>query len=689
MCSSRPSPRRFDDLQEDEIRVLYLNPGTPEEPLTGELRLASITPDTSGELRLASITHDTSGELPPRPHSSVQYEAISYAWGSLEKPHSITVRDIGEIPITASLFDILRHFRYVHRHRELWVDGICIDQADVSERNHQVAKMADIFSASKTVLVWLGAGESTDSLAFAAMEVCRDLVDASGDHDNVNLERVNNALYEYTGTYAPLRWNLELEETMVTRALKSIFNILQATWFERLWVVQETDAFRDVLFFRGYHGVVNQEDLKEGFRFLERYDREIRSDAIRIDRRALGEIWEHMAGYRRPPQNGGETISHILQYSDRRCHDPRDRVYALRRRLRLERFDELRPDYQLDYVEVFRRLICVCLNLEQTRPNMTTGFIHPALALALVGTELKPRSNPDSPSWVPCLHELTGAATAKERLYGKDCSTHGYIGVGSSDDVWLAHGKLLDARVLPDSPNLLHLRGRCFAEARGPSSLQDMPDFGPQYSYGDTTTRDHVEAVAIWFAAYCSFVAGYIPGILDMGLEENLADFAFYGASWNTPYRWDRPHLGDDFRELLELLVAERTGGRLDLGPDLCHIVLDLALELPECALAPRRKLWQIQLEGRTDAAWLPVETQIGDSICVIPGTPWPFVIRKFDETSYILIGDTHVFGTSLMEALGSGRQQYKFCHGKPLGFNTDIQPSDEDMTNLSWITIC
>jgi hypothetical protein len=676
MCSSRPSPRTFDHLQEDEIRVLYLDPGTLEEPLTGELKLASITPDTSGRWL-------------PRPHSSVQYEAISYAWGSLEKPHSIKIRNIGEIPITASLFDILRRFRSVHRHRELWVDGICIDQADVSERNHQVAKMADIFSASKRVLVWFGAGESTDSLAFAAMEVYRDLGGPDGDNDNIHLEMLGDALCEYTGTYAPLRWNLELEETVVVKALKSIFNIFQATWFERLWVVQETDAFRDVLFFRGYHGISNQKDLLEGLRFLEDYAREIRSHDIRIDRRALNEIWEHMAGYCPPPKDGGEMISHILQYSDRRCHDPRDRVYALRRRLGLERFDELRPDYQLDYVEVFRRLICVCLNLEQTWPNMTTSLIHPALALALVGTELKPRSNPDSPSWVSCLHELTGATKAKERLYGRGCLMHEYLGAGSLDDAWLAHGKLLKARVLPESLNLLHLRGRCFAKAHNPGSLQDVPDVGPRYSYDDTTTRDHVEAVANWFAAYCSFVVDYILDFLDMGLEKNLLDFALYSAKWNYPYRLDRKHFGNDFIELLKLLVARGAGGRLNLGPDLDHKVLDLALQLPECALALRRKLWQVQLEGRTDAAWLSAETQIGDSICVVPGTPWPFVIRKWDDTSYILIGDAHVFGTSLMEALGSGRQQYKFCHGRPLGFNTDIQPSDEDMTNLSWITIC
>jgi hypothetical protein len=82
--------------------------------------------------------------------------------------------------------------------------------------------------------------------------------------------------------------------------------------------------------------------------FLVIHAREIRSHDIRIDRRALIEIMEHMTGYFPPPNDGGGMISSFLRYSDRRCHDPRDRVYALRRILGLERFDELRPDYQLD-----------------------------------------------------------------------------------------------------------------------------------------------------------------------------------------------------------------------------------------------------------------------------------------------------------------------------------------------------
>jgi hypothetical protein len=603
-------------------------------------------------------------------------------------PHWIHIRNVGRIAITASLFEILRHLRYGQRHRTLWIDGVCIDQADLSERNHQVAKMADIFAASTTVLVWLGAEESKDSLAFATMEVCRDLAGPDFDMNKVDLESLYYDLCEYLGPCASLRCNTELGEPVVISVLKSIFNLLQATWFERLWVVQETHGLRDTVYFRGYREIAAG-DLCGAFRFLELHAVKIRSHDIRINHIVLLEIMDHLSGWSTPPTDGGEIIHQFLTYSHRRCHDPRDRIYALRRNLGVERFDELRPDYQLDYVEGFRRLICVCLNLERDRPNMTTRFTSPALALALVGTELEPRSNPNSPSWVPCLHELTAASRAKLRQYGRVCLMNEYLGAAPLDDHWLAHGKLLSARVLPESPNLLHLRGRCFAEAHEPSSLDSVPDFGPQYSYDVTATRDDVEAVANWFATYCSFVSDHAPDLFDMSLEENLVDFAFYPAEWTWPYRVDWKCFDNCFAELLGSLVARDTGGRLDLGPDLCHRVLDLALELPECALAPRRKLWQVQLEGRTDAAWLPVETQIGDSICVIPGTPWPFVIRKFDETSYILIGDAHVFGTSLMEALGSSRQQYKFCHGKPLGFNTDIQPSAEDMTNLSWITIC
>jgi hypothetical protein len=757
----------YGDLHEDELRVLQLEPGSHDEPLSGELKRASLIPCTNtrsivpskrrrrpssesgysesgcdeprdsksgdgepgdsksgGDDPASESGCDEPGDsesecdepgdndaryraaFPPTPHSSVPYEAISYAWESSDKPCTIQIRNIGPIAIPKSLFNVLRHLRYVHRCRVLWADAICIDQRNVSERNHQVAKMADIFSASTTVLVWLGAEESTDSLAFATIDICRwmrttnskddsgkdsgeETDEGAGNHI-IDLETLRNALSEYTGPHASFRRNIEIQEDVALTALKSIFTIFQAKWFERMWVVQETNGLRDVVYFRGYHGL-SLGDLGKAFGLLADHVTKIRPHDTQIDRMALVEMVEHISS-RYAPGHGGALTWHFLRYSARRCKDPKDRVYALRQNLGLENYDELRPDYELDYVEVLRRLVCVCLNLENRQlDEYAPIIIHPALILALVGTEDKPRSNPDSPSWVPCLHELTNASRAKMRLYSEPCLMNVHRGEASSDDHWLTHVNLFTVRVMPESPKLLHFRGRCFAEAREPCSLQDAPHLGLKFSYGsdgNTTTRDDVEAAANWFAAYCCRVADCVPGALDVGPELTLARFAFDPIIWNFGTGQKQKQYGDDFNNLFKLLVARGTNGRLDLALESCNRNLDVALQLPTCPLAKKRKLWRVQLEDQTDAAWVPNETQIGDKICVMVGAPWPFVIRKFDDNSYTLIGDAQLYSTSLMEALGSERKDYAFCFGAPLGFNTEIQPSDEDMTKVSWITL-
>ena len=40
--------------------------------------------------------------------------------------------------------------------RTLWIDAICINQADISERSQQVRFMPHIYARAQTVLVWLG-----------------------------------------------------------------------------------------------------------------------------------------------------------------------------------------------------------------------------------------------------------------------------------------------------------------------------------------------------------------------------------------------------------------------------------------------------------------------------------------------------------------------------------------------------
>ena len=50
----------------------------------------------------------------------------------------------------------LRRLRHASTERLLWVDALCINQADSIEKSHQVNMMGEIYSKSAGVIIWLG-----------------------------------------------------------------------------------------------------------------------------------------------------------------------------------------------------------------------------------------------------------------------------------------------------------------------------------------------------------------------------------------------------------------------------------------------------------------------------------------------------------------------------------------------------
>jgi hypothetical protein len=49
----------------------------------------------------------------------------------------------------------------------LWIDQLCIDQTNTSERNHQVQMMSNIYRRAYHVIVWLGPGNTNTKNAMA------------------------------------------------------------------------------------------------------------------------------------------------------------------------------------------------------------------------------------------------------------------------------------------------------------------------------------------------------------------------------------------------------------------------------------------------------------------------------------------------------------------------------------------
>jgi hypothetical protein len=86
----------------------------------------------------------------------VSFEALSYTWGDVNSTSPIILHGNLHL-ITKTLKLALRHLRYPERERILWVDALCINQSNNSEKSQQVLQMRHVYcGGAQRVVVWLG-----------------------------------------------------------------------------------------------------------------------------------------------------------------------------------------------------------------------------------------------------------------------------------------------------------------------------------------------------------------------------------------------------------------------------------------------------------------------------------------------------------------------------------------------------
>lgn len=90
------------------------------------------------------------------------YDALSYVWEDPTNLRSIWLSGHSH-PATANLEIAPRHLRKVDAARILWVDALCINQADLKERELRVKHMNRIYKQARRVIGWVGeASEDND-----------------------------------------------------------------------------------------------------------------------------------------------------------------------------------------------------------------------------------------------------------------------------------------------------------------------------------------------------------------------------------------------------------------------------------------------------------------------------------------------------------------------------------------------
>ncbi|KUI69862.1 Heterokaryon incompatibility protein 6, OR allele [Cytospora mali] len=124
------------------------------EPLPDKnwIRLVTVNPDPE-DGKIACTVHSFGGNLCP------EYVALSYLWGDPTPKHTIYVNGLPR-----KIHENLWHFFHRAWRNEateyFWIDSICLDQDNHSERNEQVQRMGDIYSQAHHVLSWIGESAS-------------------------------------------------------------------------------------------------------------------------------------------------------------------------------------------------------------------------------------------------------------------------------------------------------------------------------------------------------------------------------------------------------------------------------------------------------------------------------------------------------------------------------------------------
>lgn len=275
------------------------------------------------------------------------YFALSYTWGAPEPAMNIELEGKA-FKVRENLFSYFCAMITYGPPKEfkddcpnyIWIDAICIDQNSDSERSVQVAIMGEIFSKAKFVVAWLG---------------------EPADHSD---NEVMDIFETFNYSHSPLQKRF----VNLPRELGEGFPVLRHAYWNRLWIVQEVLLAQHLIVMCGHRTC-----HWENFRAAVSGHSQALSWARPLTELAI--MWNL---YQPQRQLGVDNLLsssplphpfHFMkEVTERKCVDPRDRVYGILGLGNIGKVAPLQPDYGLTNREVFEQVIRY-INVTVTDPQ--------------------------------------------------------------------------------------------------------------------------------------------------------------------------------------------------------------------------------------------------------------------------------------------------------------------------------
>ncbi len=163
------------------------------------------------------------------------YSTLSYTWASphLKKTESARCIDGSTLLIRPNLAAWIRchGIPLAHQGHLFWIDQLCINQSDISEKGKQIRLMKEIYARSSKLFVWLGPGSPESALALETMD---------------NAGRVLHDLYQdpHSHQVPPEEYYIRGFPKPNTAAWGAVYDLFEKSYFRRVWVQREITVSR-------------------------------------------------------------------------------------------------------------------------------------------------------------------------------------------------------------------------------------------------------------------------------------------------------------------------------------------------------------------------------------------------------------------------------------------------------------
>lgn len=362
------APLDYKPLDVGHFRLISMHSqGAPQSGCsTSQLNSTALKAESENPVR-CSLLHASLKDSPP-------YTALSYCWGNSEERRQIFVDSVA-IHVTVNLELALRHLRGRSEFQVLWIDALCIDQKNHSEKGEQLEQMREIYTRASLVISWLGPAQDNSDTAMSWISLHGGLA-ARLEIGKTRELRLQSVLEAYeSSTRACLSQPLQDFATGLTQSLSTeagtpthvttaLSYLCDRAYWSRIWIVQEVVSASELLFMCG-NKTVSEDEMNYALRLLRNVD--IHTQSRRGSDTSVGESFSavsHSVSTSKQISlmkirriSVATPLIHLLRtFRHLEATDPRDKLFALLGIASDTQELDIHPDYRKSWREVYTNL---------------------------------------------------------------------------------------------------------------------------------------------------------------------------------------------------------------------------------------------------------------------------------------------------------------------------------------------